>query len=73
LSASQQGKITQNRTGSKFDSPKCCPDALHRIALESFLIAQWQKLSGHDVMDESSIAELEAVEQQIMDTTKNEK
>jgi len=37
------------------------------------LIAQWQKLSGHDVMDESSIAELEAVEQQIMDTTKNEK
>ena len=25
--------------GSKFDSPKRCPDALHRIALESFLIS----------------------------------
>jgi len=26
---------------SKFDSPKRCPDALHRIALEWFLIAGW--------------------------------
>jgi hypothetical protein len=30
-------------TRSKFDSPKRCPDALHRIALESFLIGQMAK------------------------------
>jgi hypothetical protein len=37
LSASQE-KISQ-LTASKFTRPKRYPDALHRIALESFLIA----------------------------------
>jgi len=35
--------LTQNLWGSKFDSPKHYPNALHRIALESFLIAGWPK------------------------------
>ena len=28
--------LTQKLWGSKFDGPKSCPDALRRIALESF-------------------------------------
>jgi hypothetical protein len=46
-------KDNSKLTGSKFDSPKRCPDAHHRIAPESFLIAGWQNDSAPDVINES--------------------